>query len=277
MDGDDMDVDELLERLAVEVQRRYYGKYRGIVADNADPDKRGRLRLRVPSVLAEEVTDWALPCMPYGGRGGQGTFLVPDVDARVWVEFEEGLLNAPVWVGTYWPEGDTPPGANDPGTSPTRALGTASGHLLQFVDTDDGRQVELRHAAGACLRMDDSGTVTVAEPGGGTVVLDADSGGLRAEDANGNRIELSSDGIVVEDASGGRITLGSAGLVLHCTKIVLDASVVELGGSGGEALLKGQSFLQMFATHVHPAAPAPTGPPTPPPLPTALSVGVRTT
>ena len=50
------------------IERRFYGKYRGIVVDNQDPSKLGRLKLRVPSVLGKDVvTGWATPCVPYGG------------------------------------------------------------------------------------------------------------------------------------------------------------------------------------------------------------------
>ena len=73
---------------------RHFGIYRGIMSDNKDPLKLGRLKLRVPSVLAEEVTGWALPCLPYGGGPQQGLFMVPDNESHVWVEFEEGdILN----------------------------------------------------------------------------------------------------------------------------------------------------------------------------------------
>jgi len=48
-------------------------------------------------------------------------------------------------------------------------------------------------------------------------------------------------------------------------QIVLDGNQVMLGGAGGEPLIKGQSFLSLFATHVHTSSPS--GGPTSPPLP----------
>src|SRR6185295_19835608 len=79
-------MEEVLTQLALEVQRRTYGKYRGIVADNDDPEKRGRVRVTVPSVLGGEVTGWALPCVPFGGLADQGWFAIPEIEAQVWVE-----------------------------------------------------------------------------------------------------------------------------------------------------------------------------------------------
>src|ERR1700759_4406252 len=81
-----------------------YGKYSGTVIDNADPQQVGRLLVEVPSVLAD-VPVWARPCFPYGH------FFVPAQDARVWVEFEGGDLSYPIWVGTWFADGEVPPDA----------------------------------------------------------------------------------------------------------------------------------------------------------------------
>ena len=98
-----MELEHIVARLAQEVERRYYGKYRAFVVDNADPEQLGRLKLTVPSVLGDAVvTGWAMPCVPYGGAENQGMLFVPDIDAGVWVEFEEGDLEFPIWVGTFW-------------------------------------------------------------------------------------------------------------------------------------------------------------------------------
>ena len=79
-------MEETLIRVARQVDEKRYGKYRGIVADNQDPQKRGRLKLLIPSVLGDQTSDWALPCLPYGGAAQQGLYMVPEVDAQVWLE-----------------------------------------------------------------------------------------------------------------------------------------------------------------------------------------------
>ena len=119
-------MEETVVRLARFIDEKRFGKFRATVIDNQDPQKRGRLKLRIPSVLADQDSDWALPCLPYGGFGQQGMFFVPDVDAQVWVEFEEGDISRPVWVGTFWQqEGDTPEdAAKDEPT--TRLIQTSS-------------------------------------------------------------------------------------------------------------------------------------------------------
>ncbi len=76
--------EDILTRLVEKVEHKYYGKYRGEVVDNKDPEYLGRLQLRVPSVLGKKaVTGWAMPCLPFGGAADQGFFFIPEKDARV--------------------------------------------------------------------------------------------------------------------------------------------------------------------------------------------------
>jgi cytoskeletal protein CcmA (bactofilin family) len=80
--------------------RRYYGKYRGVVLDNFDPMMLGRIMPEVPSVPGM-LLNWALPCFPYGGPR-VGFFAIPPIGATVWIEFEGGDPNYPIWSGCYW-------------------------------------------------------------------------------------------------------------------------------------------------------------------------------
>jgi hypothetical protein len=86
---------------------RLLGKYRGIVTDNHDPHGQGRLRARLVDVLREKELGWALPCVAYAGKD-LGLYLVPPTGAHVWVEFEQGDIEFPVWTGCYWEIGETP-------------------------------------------------------------------------------------------------------------------------------------------------------------------------
>ena len=79
----------------------YYGKYRGTVVSNIDPLMTGRLMVRVGEVGSAPITSWALPCVPVAGPG-MGLFTVPPIGAGVWIEFERGDPDYPIWVGGYW-------------------------------------------------------------------------------------------------------------------------------------------------------------------------------
>jgi hypothetical protein len=85
----------------------YFGKYRGTVANNIDPMQQGRIQISVPSVLGSGQLSWAMPCVPYAGSG-VGLFLIPPVDANIWVEFEAGDPDYPIWSGCFWGVGEVP-------------------------------------------------------------------------------------------------------------------------------------------------------------------------
>ncbi len=253
---------ELVSKLAKQIQNKYYGKYRGFVVDNADPEQRGRLRLKVPSILGEAETAWALPCLPFGGLKDQGLFTIPEIDAQVWVEFEEGELSHPIWVGTFWQkQGDAPVELEeDPPTQ--RSLKTPAGHLLMFEDAEDKESFRLEHPKGAKLEIDPEGTVTVTDAEGATMTLDAENGKITVEDSNGNQLTMDSSGTKVEDANGHQIEMAASGVTVKGTQIELDGDMVNLAG-GGEPVIKGQSFISLYMTHTHPSAMGPTGPPIP--------------
>lgn len=86
--------------------RRYPGIYRGTVADNLDQSKLGRLRIYVPEVFGIDAgpLDWATPVAAYGGNFDRGFVTIPEIGAGVWIMFESGDPNRPVWMGTWWSE-----------------------------------------------------------------------------------------------------------------------------------------------------------------------------
>ena len=85
----------------------YFVKYRGKVKTNLDPMMLGRVQVSVPAVLGEGTLSWAMPCVPYAGSG-VGFFMIPPVDANVWVEFEGGDIDYPIWSGCFWGIGEVP-------------------------------------------------------------------------------------------------------------------------------------------------------------------------
>jgi Type VI secretion system/phage-baseplate injector OB domain len=80
---------------------RFYGKYRGLVVENIDPEQIGRVLVQVPDVLGEIPSSWAMPCVPAAGIQA-GCFVVPPIGSQVWVEFEQGDPDYPIWSGGFW-------------------------------------------------------------------------------------------------------------------------------------------------------------------------------
>ena len=79
----------------------FYGKYRGTVINNVDPLQIGRIQAMVPDVSGLLPSSWAMPCVPVAGIN-MGVFTVPPIGAGVWIEFERGDPDYPIWVGGYW-------------------------------------------------------------------------------------------------------------------------------------------------------------------------------
>lgn len=158
--------DEILARLIQRVEGRYYGKYRGQVTDNGDPNNLGRIKANVPRVLGDEESGWALPAFIYGGASEQGFFAVPDVGAGVWIEFEGGDLSYPIWSGTWFTSGDIPESAQPS----KKVLKTKSGHKL--VLDDDAGTLEITDSNSNTITMDSS-TVKVAAGQATKIVIDA--------------------------------------------------------------------------------------------------------
>ena len=87
--------------------KKYIGKYRGVVTNNRDPMMLGRIQAKVQDVLADQESSWAMPCVPYGGKN-VGLFLIPPMNALVWIEFEHGDPDYPIWTGCFWASGEVP-------------------------------------------------------------------------------------------------------------------------------------------------------------------------
>ena len=116
---------------------RYYGKYRGTVFNNVDPEQRGRIQAIVPDVQGLVPTTWALPCVPMAGIE-QGVFMIPQLKSAVWIEFEQGDPDYPIWCGGFWgifaevPKAALAPPAIPPGQS--IVLQTTLQHSLVLSD-----------------------------------------------------------------------------------------------------------------------------------------------
>lgn len=77
-----------------------FGKYRGIVIDIDDPQQLGQIKVVVPSLFDQQPLAWAMPCLP-AAEAKSGSITLPDVGAQVWIEFEAGDPNLPIWAGVF--------------------------------------------------------------------------------------------------------------------------------------------------------------------------------
>jgi len=139
-------------RLAKEQGRRYYGKFRGIVTDNNDPDHQGRIRAKVPELFNDEATGWAMACVPFAPPD-HGFLALPAVDSNVWIEFERSDPSRPIWAGCWWPQ-DKAPSISSPSV---KIYETAAGNRIKLDDTSGSESVSIQDKNGATITLDQQG------------------------------------------------------------------------------------------------------------------------
>jgi uncharacterized protein involved in type VI secretion and phage assembly len=140
-------------------QNRYYGKYRATVVSNVDPEQRGRIIAIVPDVLGAMPSSWAMPCLPLAGIQ-QGTYFIPQIGAGVWIEFENGDADHPIWTGCFWGSAAEVPAlalAGNP-ASPSIVLQTMAQNSLVISDLPGPTGgIMLKSTTGATIIVNDTG------------------------------------------------------------------------------------------------------------------------
>ena len=143
--------------------QRYYGKYRGLVIENLDPEQIGRVLVQVPDVLGELPSNWAMPCVPAAGIQS-GCFIVPPIGSQVWVEFEQGDPDYPIWTGGFWglvadvPIFATAPPAIPPGQN--IVLQTTGQNMVMVSDAPSSPVtggIVLKSVSGAMIVVNETG------------------------------------------------------------------------------------------------------------------------
>lgn len=152
--------------------RRFFGKYRGTVVQNVDPQQIGRIQAMVPDVSGLLPSSWALPCVPIAGKQS-GSYCVPQVGAGVWIEFEQGDPDYPIWTGGFWGTAGEVPAqalAGNP-ASPSIVLQSALQNTLVISDVPGPTGgILLQSTTGAMILVNDTG-ITISNGQGATIVL----------------------------------------------------------------------------------------------------------
>ena len=155
-------------------ENEFYGKYRGLVSHNDDPLHRGRIRAIVPDVFGDQESGWAEPCMPFGGNK-MGFVAVPAERTPVWIEFECGDPEFPIWAGCRW---------------------------------DDEKDMPVLPAG---AKTDPGSIVLICTKGGHSVLLDdaKSGGGITLKTSDGQQIVISKQGILIDNGNGAKIKLNN--------------------------------------------------------------------
>lgn len=151
---------------------KFYGKYRGMVLNNVDPMQMGRLMVQVPDVNSLAPGTWALPCVPIAGIQN-GMFALPIIGSGVWVEFEQGDPDYPIWVGCFWGSAAEIPALAKltPPLVPAITLQTPLQNGLTISDLPGPTGgIMLKSATGATLIVNDTG-IYIQNGKGASIVM----------------------------------------------------------------------------------------------------------
>ncbi|MEA2690829.1 MAG: hypothetical protein QOJ16_216 [Acidobacteriota bacterium] len=184
----------LLELLAARQagdRDRIYGVVVGVVTNNQDPDKLGRVKVKFPWLSADHESNWARIACPMAGND-RGFFFLPEVDDEVLVAFEHGRVEFPYVVGALYNGKDKPPGDNDDGKNNLRSLKSRSGHTLTLDDTDGKEKIRIVDAKGKESIVFDTAESTITITADKDLTIESKNGRLLLKGAKG--IEITSDG-----------------------------------------------------------------------------------
>lgn len=205
----------------------------GTIVDNNDPTRTGRAKIRIRGIF-DEIPDEDLPwanqtsVVSFGSKDGGGMISVPKIGSLVNVAFDDGNWYSPYFTSTWE-------------TDPTL--------VEAFMEGENGESYFGAHS----IIYD-----TEAKPGPLKVIYQANNGMLI--ELGESKFHLSYDGKdlrVVIKIKGNEITMDG-------NKVVVNSSNIELGKDALESLVKGDSFLTFFNTHVHATPAGPSAPPTAP-------------
>jgi uncharacterized protein involved in type VI secretion and phage assembly len=151
---------------------KFYGKYRATVFNNVDPEQRGRIQAIVPDVLGITPSSWAMPSLPIAGKQ-MGAYFVPQIGSGVWIEFEQGDPDYPIWTGCFWGIVAEVPAlalAGNP-ASPSVVLQTGLQNTIVISDVPGPTGgIMLKSATGAFILVNDVG-ITISNGKGAMITM----------------------------------------------------------------------------------------------------------
>lgn len=150
---------------------QHLGKHRGLVLNNIDPEQRGRLLVQVPDVLGLGISSWAMPSVPFAGPQ-LGAYMIPVIGSGVWVEFEGGNPDYPIWTGCFWGSAAEVPALALAGlpNSPNVVMQTQGQNTMMLSDLPGTGGIMLKSMTGAMILINDTG-ITISNGKGATIVM----------------------------------------------------------------------------------------------------------
>ena len=185
-------------------QNQFGGILRGIVTDNNDPLKLGRLKIRIQAAYGSQPVEnlpWAWPCFGYGGTAGACSYNIPEKGAGVWVIFQDkdGQPDTtyPVWLGVWQAQNEVPPDIDgDAGDAHYyKEFRTPSGNYILFCDKPGEEFIEIKDKNEDYIRLDaKENFIEINSKNGGSLKFDSKDKSVNMHDSTGSYIKFLENG-----------------------------------------------------------------------------------
>lgn len=195
------------ERTQEERTGRVTGVVVGVVTNNKDPDKLGRVKVKFPWLSDDDESNWARVAAPMAGKK-RGFFFLPEVEDEVLVAFDHGDVSSPFVLGALWNGKDAPPVTNDDGKNNIRLIQSRSGHIVRLTDEDGKEKIEIidKSEKNSIVFDTSKNTITIKTDkdieltaSNGNIKLDAKAIDIKASGElkiGGAKMEVSADGVM---------------------------------------------------------------------------------
>ncbi|TQV71694.1 VgrG protein [Aliikangiella marina] len=171
------------------------------VVDNADPDARNKIKVRL---LATEMEIWASVVVPSAGEG-YGFSCLPKIEETVVIAFvspEQACVLGSIWAGA-----NSAPSEADP-QEDHYLIQTPSGTVLEF-DDQDGPKIEVKTSSGYSIK--------ITEGEGGEIDIKR----------GGQNIKLTSSDVKI---SGTKVVVDASTIEMNAASVNVNASISKFSG-----------------------------------------------
>lgn len=223
--------------------QRYYGVAEGLVTNVDDPQKLGRVKIKLPWFDPDMETEWCRVRQFYAGND-YGAFFIPEVGDEVLVAFIHGDMRLPIILGGLYNGKDKPPSFRQGTTKDEKLIRTKGKHEILMDDSAGKKSIKIKTEGGQTVELEDT-----------------------------------SNKITIKTKTGQSITIEPGKITVEAATIILSGTDVKLGGAGAaQSVVLGQALLAAFNAHTHISniPTLPTGPPVPPLTPAVLSTISKT-
>jgi uncharacterized protein involved in type VI secretion and phage assembly len=197
---------------AYAVTGKVYGVVVGVVTNNQDPEKLGRVKVLYPWLSDSEESHWARVVTLMAGKD-RGSFYLPEVNDEVLLVFEHGDVRFPYILGMLWNGQDKPRYDNGDGKNDKRVITSRSGHEFIFDDNEQQGKVVIHTKKNHTITLDDSAggekISIVDKSGSNSIEIDSNQNSVAIKSG----LKLSLESQMIEIKAGRKMTIKSTGIM----------------------------------------------------------------